>query len=141
MRVRATDRAEESHWRCDWEPLTLSAGLLGDGESCLFPHVVGVGLDSDRVVDDAIHDRVIVNTGAEALVPVLLLILGAEHGRRFSVTAFHEPGANGPIFGRRGHNTEAQFGVPFFKSEVFRAQCVTLCKGDGWRYVLMSLLA
>ena len=68
MRFRATDRAEESQWWSDWEPLALSAGLLGAGESCLLPHVVGAGLNPDGVVDDPVHDRVRVDAGAEPLV-------------------------------------------------------------------------
>ena len=43
----------------------------------VLPHVVGAGLDPDRVVDDTVHDRVRVNPGAEAPVPALRL-LGAE---------------------------------------------------------------
>ncbi len=53
----------------------------------MFAHVVVAGLNPDCVVDDAVHDRVGVNTGAEALVPVLLLILGAEHRRGFAVAS------------------------------------------------------
>ena len=60
---------------------------LGAGQRGVFPHVVGAGLDPDRVVDDPVHDRVCVNARAEALVPVLLRILGAEHRRRFAVAA------------------------------------------------------
>lgn len=45
---------------------------LGGGQCGVLPHVVGAGLDPDGVVDDPVHDCVRVNTGAEALVPVLL---------------------------------------------------------------------
>ena len=41
----------------------------------LFPHVVGACLNPGGV-DNAVHDGVGVNAGAEVLVPVLLLILG-----------------------------------------------------------------
>ncbi|MGD8214485.1 hypothetical protein [Aestuariimicrobium sp. Y1814] len=41
----------------------------------VFAHVVGAGFDPDGVVDDAVHDGVGVDAGAEALVPVLLLVL------------------------------------------------------------------
>ena len=43
---------------------------LCSGEARVLPHVVGAGLDPDGVVDDAVHDRVGVDSGAEALVPV-----------------------------------------------------------------------
>ena len=45
----------------------------------VFSHVVAAGLDPDGVVHDAVHDRVGVDSGAEALVPVFLRVLGAEH--------------------------------------------------------------
>jgi hypothetical protein len=45
----------------------------------VFSHVVAAGLDPDGVVHDAVHDRVGVNAGAEALVPIFLGVLGAEH--------------------------------------------------------------
>lgn len=63
---------------------------LRAGQRGVLAHVVGARLDPDRVVDDPVHDRVRMNTGAEALVPVLLRVLGAEHRRRFAVTALHQ---------------------------------------------------
>ena len=43
-------------------------------------HVVGAGVDPDGAVDDAVHDGVGVDPGAQALVPVLLRVLRAEDG-------------------------------------------------------------
>ena len=45
----------------------------------VFSHIVAAGLDPNGVVHDAVHDRVRVNSGAEALVPIFLGVLGAEH--------------------------------------------------------------
>jgi len=45
----------------------------------VFSHVVAAGLDPDGVVHNAVHDRVGVNPRTEALVPILLGVLGAEH--------------------------------------------------------------
>jgi hypothetical protein len=45
----------------------------------LLSHVVAAGLDPNGVVDDRLHDRVGVDAGPEPLVPVLLLMLRAEH--------------------------------------------------------------
>ena len=62
-----------------WEPPALvrrSRGLVHGG---VFSHVEGAGFDPEGVVDDAVHDGVGVDSGAEALVPVLLGVLGAEH--------------------------------------------------------------
>ena len=56
----------------------------------MFAHVGAAGFDPDGVVDDAVHDRVGVDSAAEALVPVLLRVLGAEHGRGGVVAAFEE---------------------------------------------------
>ena len=60
------------------------------GRGGLFAHVDVARLDPDGVVDDAVHDRVGVDSGAEALVPVLLRVLGAEHCRCRVVAAFEE---------------------------------------------------
>ena len=56
----------------------------------MFAHVVVARFNPNGVVDDAVHDRVGVNPGAEALVAVLLLILDAEDRRRFAAAALHQ---------------------------------------------------
>ena len=56
----------------------------------MFAHVDLAGFDSVGVVDDAVHDRVGVDPAAEALVPVLLRLLGAEHRRGRVVAPFEE---------------------------------------------------
>ena len=63
-------------------------GADSAGRGGLFAHVDVAGLDPEGVVDDAVHDRVGVDPGAEALVPVLLRVLGAEHRRGRVVSAF-----------------------------------------------------
>ena len=50
------------------------------------------GYHTDRVVDDPGHDRVCMNSGAEALVSALLLILSAEARRPSSVSRFDSTG-------------------------------------------------
>ena len=60
------------------------AALTGPGSAGgggVFAHVHLAGLDPEGVVDDAVHDRVGVDSAAEALVPVLLRVLSAEHRR------------------------------------------------------------
>ena len=56
----------------------------------VFAHVHVAGLDPEGVVDDAVHDGVGVDSGAEPLVPVLLGVLGAEHGGGVSVASLEE---------------------------------------------------
>lgn len=41
-------------------------------------------------MDDAVHDGAGVNSGAEPLVPILVGVLGAEHGGGVSVAALEE---------------------------------------------------
>jgi len=53
--------------------------LCRDLAGGVFSHVVAAGLDPDGVVHDAVHDRVGVDSRTEALVPVFLGVLGAEH--------------------------------------------------------------
>ena len=60
-----------------WRP--TARALCRDLAGGVFSHVVAAGLDPDGVMHDAVHDGVGVNPGAEALVPVLLGVLGAEH--------------------------------------------------------------
>lgn len=60
-----------SHW--------LSHAFLEHYSCLVFSHVEGAGLDPRRVVNDAIHDRISMDAAAEAGVPVLFRILGAEH--------------------------------------------------------------
>ena len=75
------------HRYCLWVPRSRAGGGQQHPRDCLgrdlagrvFSHVVAAGLDPDGVVHDAVHDRVGVNAGTEALVPILLGVLGAEH--------------------------------------------------------------
>ena len=73
-----------------WEPPALVRGPVGLVHGGVFAHVEGAGLDPEGVVDDTVHDGVGVYGGAEALVPVLLRVLGAEHRRGVSVAALEE---------------------------------------------------
>lgn len=80
------NRSVQHHSSCERAPVVVWLGTtdalrhgLHVSQGGVLPHVVGAGLDPDCVVDDPVHDGVRVNTGAEALVPVLLRILGAEH--------------------------------------------------------------
>ena len=54
-----------------------ATGLCLDLAGGVFSHIVAAGLDPDGVVHDAVHDRVGVNPRTEALVPILLGVLGA----------------------------------------------------------------
>jgi len=60
-------------------PLTLTGPWSARAGGGVFAYVHLAGFDSEGVVDDAVHDRVGVDPAAEALMPVLLRILGAEH--------------------------------------------------------------
>ena len=71
----------------------MGAALTGVGSvGCggVFAHVHLAGLDPDGVVDDAVHDRVGVDSAAETPVPVLLRVLGAEHRRRRVVASLEQ---------------------------------------------------
>ena len=69
----------------------VDAHRLGSGVRLgVFAHVGASGLDPDGVVDDAVHDGIGVDSAAEALVPVLPGVLGAEHRRGGVVAALEE---------------------------------------------------
>ena len=67
MPLGASDRVGRGHWPPVGVCLVVRGGV--------FSHVVRAGVDPEGVVDDAVHDRVGVHSGAEALVPVLLCVL------------------------------------------------------------------
>ena len=56
----------------------------------VFTHVLAAGIDPDGVVHDAVHNRIGVHPGAEALIPFLLGILRAEHGRSGIAPVLHQ---------------------------------------------------
>lgn len=66
------------------------AVVRSGGHGGVLAHVVAAGVDPDGVVDDAVHDRIGVDSRAEALVPVLLRVLGAEDGRGGVVAALEQ---------------------------------------------------
>ena len=84
----ASDRECGGHWPLD--------GIALRGRGDVFAHVGATGVDPDRVVDDPVHDRVGVDASAEAVVPVFLRVLGAEHGRAGVVTPLEEFQEHGP---------------------------------------------
>jgi hypothetical protein len=59
----------------------------GDG---VLAHVAGAGLYPDGVVPDPVHDDLGVRPGSEALAPVPLRVLGAEHGGGHLVAEFQQ---------------------------------------------------
>jgi len=64
-------------------PAALGRGRGPQGHA--LAHVVAAGVQEYGVVDYAVHDRVGVDAAAEALVPVLALVLGGEQRRALAV--------------------------------------------------------
>ncbi len=60
------------------------------GHNRVFAHAVAGRHNPDSVVDDPVHDHVGVDAAAGTLVPLHLLILGAENGRGLASTTFHQ---------------------------------------------------
>lgn len=80
-----------------WWPAALtkeshceSNAFLVFGSRVRLAHVELTGLNPNRVVDDAVHDRICHRVGSQPGVPVRLLVLRAENGRGGVVPTLHE---------------------------------------------------
>lgn len=79
MRLVSTGKEQR---RCSPAGLSAAGGVLA--------HVGVPGLYPDRAMHNTVHDRVSMHVTSEAFMPMLLLILGAEHRRDGVIAALEK---------------------------------------------------